>query len=74
VGKHPLAIAVGGGSVWVGNSRDGTLSKIDPETNKVVEKLSIGNAPTGLAVGDGSLWVTVAADPLAAKPGVKATC
>jgi DNA-binding beta-propeller fold protein YncE len=33
VGRSPTGIAVGLGSVWVANSRDGTVSRIDPGSN-----------------------------------------
>ena len=35
VGSGPTAIAVGFGSVWVTNSLDGTVSRIDPATSAV---------------------------------------
>ena len=38
----PPAIAVGGGSVWVANSLDGTLSRIDPQTQRVVGEPAAG--------------------------------
>ena len=33
----PVGVAVGAGAVWVANRDDGTVSRIDPETNEVVE-------------------------------------
>ena len=35
VGSGPTAVAVGAGSVWVANSLDGTVSRIDPGSNQV---------------------------------------
>ena len=35
VGTGPTAIALGDGSVWVANSLDGTVSRIDPQTDHV---------------------------------------
>ena len=35
VGNGPEAVAVGDGSVWVANSLDGTVSRIDPNSNVV---------------------------------------
>ena len=49
------------GSVWVANAADGTVSRIDPETNEVVKTITVGNAPAGIAVVDGSVWVSVQA-------------
>ncbi len=61
VGRAPVGIAYGAGSVWVANSGDGTVSRIDPTTSKVVATIPVGNNPRGIAVGDGKVWVTVQA-------------
>ena len=34
VGRGPTAVAVGAGAVWVANTADGTISRIDPATNR----------------------------------------
>jgi YVTN family beta-propeller protein len=41
------------------NSGDGTVSRIDPETNEVVETIAVGHRPEGIAVAGGLVWVTV---------------
>jgi YVTN family beta-propeller protein len=61
VGEGPTAIAVTPDAVWVVNSGDGTLSRIDPETNEEEGTVSIGNVPAGIALAEGLLWVTVQA-------------
>jgi YVTN family beta-propeller protein len=43
----------------VANTGDGSVSRIDPSTNDVVETIAVGNRPQGIAVADGLLWVTV---------------
>ena len=43
VGDEPVAVAVGAGSVWVANAGDGTVSRIDPATRKVVKTIEVGN-------------------------------
>src|SRR6266480_1248520 len=49
---------VGGfGYVWVGNNGAGTLSRIDPATNKVTATIGVGHGPCGVAIGAGSVWV-----------------
>jgi DNA-binding beta-propeller fold protein YncE len=59
VGRGPLRIGVGGGSVWVASARDGTLSRIDPAAMKVVSgPQRIDGGVSGVAVGEGSVWVT----------------
>jgi YVTN family beta-propeller protein len=57
VGIRPGPIALGGGSLWVGNLDDGTVSRIDPATRRLVRTITLGATPTGLAWGAGSLWV-----------------
>jgi YVTN family beta-propeller protein len=52
---------VGAGAVWVTNSGDATVSRIDPATNEVVDTLDVGAAPTGIAVANGFVWVAVQA-------------
>ena len=54
-------MAVGGGAVWVANSGDGTVSRIDPVSNTVTATIRTGNWPAGLAVNGGFLWVAVQA-------------
>ena len=45
-------------SVWVSNSPKGTVTRIDPKTNKVLDVIPTGKEPcSGLATGFGSLWV-----------------
>jgi YVTN family beta-propeller protein len=60
VGDGPLGIAFGAGSVWVANSLDGTVSRIDPQQGNVVATIRVGRRPQGIAVGAGKVWVTVA--------------
>jgi ABC-type transport system substrate-binding protein/DNA-binding beta-propeller fold protein YncE len=55
-GRGPEAIAAGGGSLWVANRLDGTLSRI-PHGRSEVVTIDVGGEPTGLAYGAGSLWV-----------------
>jgi len=56
VGRGPGAVATGGGSVWVANRLDGTVSRIDRDRGQVVT-IPVGGAPAALAFGAGSLWV-----------------
>jgi YVTN family beta-propeller protein len=58
VGSNPSSIAVGGGAVWVANSSDGTISRIDPAKAVVVDTIHVGPSPVGLAFGGGKLWVS----------------
>jgi len=56
-GSRPDAIAFGEGAVWVANTGDDTVSRIDPSTRLVVQTIEVGNGPSGLAIGFGSVWV-----------------
>jgi peptide/nickel transport system substrate-binding protein len=55
-------VAVGFGSVWVTNSSDGTLSRIDAITGALTGTIALGGDPTGAAAGLGAVWVSDAAD------------
>jgi YVTN family beta-propeller protein len=55
VGRGPAAVVTGGGSVWVANALDGTVSRIDRRRDQVVT-IPVGGRPTALAFGAGSLW------------------
>ena len=61
VGNAPSAIALGAGSVWVTNSSDGTVTRIDPET-LVTKPISVGNGPAAVAVNAAGAWVANAGD------------
>jgi DNA-binding SARP family transcriptional activator/ABC-type transport system substrate-binding protein len=58
VGRGPAAIVAGDGSVWVANTLDGTVSRIDrdPDPDQIV-RIDVGGEPTALAFEAGSLWV-----------------
>src|SRR5689334_8008048 len=57
VGSSPHRLAVGDGMVWVANSGTNTVSRIDPETNEVVDTIVVGQAPVSISVGEGAVWV-----------------
>ncbi len=44
VGLRPATPAAGLGAVWIPNTGDGTVSKIDPASNRTVATFRIGNA------------------------------
>jgi YVTN family beta-propeller protein len=62
VGTGPNAIATGSGGVWVANTDDNSVSRVDPDTNAVVQTISVGNQPSAVAVGDGFVWVANTGD------------
>ncbi|MDQ3915723.1 MAG: hypothetical protein M3323_10420 [Actinomycetota bacterium] len=58
VGDGPSEVAVGSGAIWVSNSEDGTVSRIDPSSNEEVATISVSGSPGDLAIaGDGTVWV-----------------
>ncbi len=58
VAAPPLRLAVGPRTVWVTSATDGTLSGVDPETERVTSKLPVGKGVSGVTIGDGSVWVS----------------
>jgi YVTN family beta-propeller protein len=65
VGRHPGVPVVAGGSVWVPNTGDGTVSRIDPATNAVTGTIRVADASPAsadgfldtAAAGFGSIWI-----------------
>jgi YVTN family beta-propeller protein len=56
-GASPQSLAVGGGSLWVANHDAGTVTRIDPETGKVVADIPVPSEPHRVAYGAGAAWV-----------------
>jgi branched-chain amino acid transport system substrate-binding protein len=63
VGVGTTFVSFGGGAVWTANYVDGTVARIDVETNRA-EATPVG-AVQGLAAGEGSAWVSSAGATLA---------
>jgi YVTN family beta-propeller protein len=60
VGEAPSAVLVAGGSVWVANGGDGTVSRIDPATNRLIATIGVGPHPARLTADSGAVWVATA--------------
>jgi YVTN family beta-propeller protein len=58
VGEAPAGVAAGGGSVWVANSGDGTVSIIDAATNELTDSVEVGTAPRDVQLAGGHAWVS----------------
>jgi YVTN family beta-propeller protein len=56
-GASPQSLAVGGGSLWVANHDARTVTRIDPETGKVVADIPVPSEPHRVAYGAGAAWV-----------------
>jgi YVTN family beta-propeller protein len=57
VGQGPIGLAVASGAVWTGDALDGTITKVDTSTLRVVGHYSVGGDPAHVAVFDGVVWV-----------------
>jgi len=81
VGTDPAAVAGDGGSVWVANRQDGTVTVVDPGTNRVQQAIPasgsgpVGQGGPGLAFASGSLWLANTAQRQVARvePGADPT-
>jgi DNA-binding SARP family transcriptional activator/DNA-binding beta-propeller fold protein YncE len=69
VERGPVRLAVGGGAAWVANG-DGTVSRIDADTN-VVTTTPIGHRLLDVVAGRGGVWVAAGRGP-GASPTVPA--
>jgi len=52
--------------VWTLNQGDGSVSRVDPQTNEVVATIQVGipGAGSDISVGEGFVWVTAKNVPL----------
>jgi streptogramin lyase len=66
VGPNPRFTTVGGGSIWTLNQGDGTVSRVDVKSRKLITDIQVGVPGGGgeIAYGEGSVWVTVFEVPL----------
>jgi ABC-type branched-subunit amino acid transport system substrate-binding protein/tRNA A-37 threonylcarbamoyl transferase component Bud32 len=53
----PSNLAVGDGAVWVLSSQDGTVSRIDPRTRAITQRIRTTGVVTDIAAGAGALWL-----------------
>jgi YVTN family beta-propeller protein len=60
VGNEPSAVAAGAGWLWVTNSADGTVTRIDPTL--VATTIPVGHSPDAVAVNAAGVWVANAGD------------
>jgi YVTN family beta-propeller protein len=62
VGRGPRFTAIGGGSVWVLNQADGTVSRVDPASNRVSATIRVTSVPVqggDMAFGGGFAWARI---------------
>ena len=51
-------LTTGAGSVWVMTDAKGTLTRIDPDTNKAVAEIYVAPGSYAVAFGEDAVWVT----------------
>ena len=56
-----------GANIWVTNSGDGTVSKIDAVSNVVAASVNVGAAPIGLAFDGSNIWIANFSDATVSK-------
>jgi YVTN family beta-propeller protein len=63
-GDGPSAAAYGLGSLWIANTTDSSVTRINPATNLryLGRDVTVGLAPSGITVGFDAVWVTDTGD------------
>jgi YVTN family beta-propeller protein len=60
-GNGPTAVAVGFGDLWVTDSFENTVTRVDP-AGVVVAPIPVGHGAIAIAVGEGAVWVADSLD------------
>jgi ABC-type transport system substrate-binding protein/DNA-binding SARP family transcriptional activator/DNA-binding beta-propeller fold protein YncE len=55
-GGTPGGIAYGAGAVWIADTPEDLVLRIDPNS-RAVDRIPVGHGPSGVAIGDGQAWV-----------------
>ncbi|HEX5989276.1 MAG TPA: serine/threonine-protein kinase [Solirubrobacterales bacterium] len=58
IGTPPLRLDAGPKAIWVTSEKDGTLTRLDPDSGEVVSTRELGKGVSGVAVGSKWTWVT----------------
>ncbi len=58
VGTPPLRVTADTQGAWVTSERDGTVTRLDPDSGKVLRKATLRPGISGVAIGSKWLWVT----------------
>jgi class 3 adenylate cyclase/DNA-binding beta-propeller fold protein YncE len=61
VGTRPTSIVGGGGAMWILNTGEETVSRIDVRTRELARTFSAGSTASDIAFADGAVWVADAA-------------
>jgi YVTN family beta-propeller protein len=55
--RTPAAVASGAGSLWVADATGPTVSRVDPESGSVVDRIQLAGEPGSIVAGAGAIWV-----------------
>ncbi len=58
IGTPPLRVTADGQGAWVTSERDGTITRLDPDTGDVLRQVTLQPGISGVAIGSRWLWVT----------------
>lgn len=58
VGRRPAGVCADRNDAWVANSEDGTVSRIDVHSLRVVSTVRVRGRPYRVACGEDAVWVT----------------
>jgi len=62
VGAMPTGLAVGAGGIWVANTGDQTVTRINPKTLLADPAIGVGGAAIGIAIAGRTLWIATDGD------------
>ena len=62
ISGRPAGVATGAGALWVTDSVNARLLRVDLQKRSVVDRIVVGSDPGGVAVGAGSVWVANSQD------------
>jgi len=70
-GPKPRFLTSGAGALWTLNQGDGSLTRIDTQTRRVMETTALGTPGQGgdITFGGGMVWTTIAKTPLTVVDG-----
>lgn len=57
VGRRPSALVFGANAVWVANTGDDTVMRIDPSSPNSTDTIEVGDAPVAIAASPDAVWV-----------------
>jgi YVTN family beta-propeller protein len=67
VGTEPGAICFDGASIWVANSGDGTVTKLNASTGATIGIYGVGTEPSAICFDGASIWVANSSDSTVTK-------